>query len=379
MDLSARLASQRTKGLYRQHRLVDGPQQVCLNIQGRELVNFSSNDYLGLANHPQVRDAFIDGVNRYGVGAGAAHLITGHTRAHEELEDALAAYTGRDRALLFSTGYMANLGVLSALVDRHQVIYQDRLNHASLIDAGILSRASVRRYQHNDVADLERQLDSRSGILATDGVFSMEGDIAPLAELAATAKAHDLLFMVDEAHAFGVLGDNGDGSVAMAGLDQQQVPLIMGTLGKAMGTYGAFVAGSEGYIEALIQFARSYIYTTAPPAAIACASLASLQILQEDRERRHRLMQNIAYFQDAIKSVGLPVAGQQTPIQPVVFKDIESLMQAQQQLESAGLIVGAIRPPTAPRPMLRVTLSSEHQSQHIDMLVDALSAVVNGG
>ena len=289
MDLSARLAEQQAGGLTRRHRIVEGPQQLRLRVNNRQLLNFSNNDYLGLANDSAVKQAFIEGANQYGVGAGAAHLITGHTRAHHELEEALAEYTGRDRALLFSTGYMANVGVLSALTDRHDVIYQDKLNHASLIDAGLLSRADGRRYRHADVDDLRRQIDDRQGIIATDGVFSMEGDIAPLNSLAEIAQQNNLMLMVDEAHGLGVLGEAGQGSASMAGLGQAEVPILMGTLGKALGTYGAFVAGSETVIESLVQFARSYIYTTAPPAAIACATLVSLRIIQNEPQRRDSL------------------------------------------------------------------------------------------
>lgn len=379
MDVAQRLDAHRDKGLYRQHRVIDGPQQVRLQIDGKELLNFSSNDYLGLANDPDVRQAFIKGIERYGVGTGASHLITGHTRAHHDLETALAEYTRRDRALLFSTGYMANLGVLSALADRHDVIYQDRLNHASLIDAGILSRAKVRRYLHVDMADLQRQLDDHRGIVATDGVFSMEGDIAPLPELVALSRQHDLTLMVDEAHALGVLGESGAGSVASHELGQGSVPIIMGTLGKALGTYGAFVAGPDEVIEGLIQFARSYIYTTAPPAAIACATLASLKIVQTRSDKRERLFENIAYLQDLAARHELPLSAPSTPIQPVRFTDIESLMLAQQKLEEQGLLVSAIRPPTAPQPMLRITLTSEHRQSDIDLLVNALVRVMNHG
>jgi len=377
MDLSVRLAEQQAGGLTRRHRLVEGPQQRRLQVHGRELINFSSNDYLGLANDPAVRQAFIEGVDQYGVGAGAAHLITGHTRAHHELEEALAEFTGRDRALLFSTGYMANLGVLSTLTDRHDVIYQDRLNHASLIDAGLLSRADVRRYKHVDVDDLQRQVDDRQGIIATDGVFSMEGDIAPLRPLAAIAQQRGLMLMVDEAHGLGVLGESGQGSAAMAGLGQEEVPLLMGTLGKALGTHGAFVAGSEMVIESLIQFARSYVYTTAPPAAVACATLASLGIVKGEPERRERLFDNVRYFQQLAGQLGVQAGNNQTPIQPVRFADIDTLMKAQQGLEEQGLLVSAIRPPTVPAPMLRITLSSEHQRQDIEQLFAALEAVLN--
>ena len=376
MDLSARLAEQQAGGLTRRHRIVEGPQQLHLRVNSQQLLNFSSNDYLGLANDSAVKQAFIEGVNQYGVGAGAAHLITGHTRAHHELEEALAEFTGRDRALLFSTGYMANVGVLSALTDRHDVVYQDKLNHASLIDAGLLSRADGRRYQHADVDDLRRQIDDRQGIIATDGVFSMEGDIAPLKSLAEIAQQNNLMLMVDEAHGLGVLGEAGQGSASMAGLGQAEAPILMGTLGKALGTYGAFVAGSETVIESLVQFARSYIYTTAPPAAIACATLMSLQIIQNEPLRRDRLFNNIRYFQQLANELGIDAGNNQTPIQSIKFMHIDTLMQAQQTLESRGLLVSAIRPPTAPEPMLRITLTSEHQRQDIDELFTALDGVL---
>jgi len=373
MDLPARLAEQQAGGLARRRCIVEGPQQSHLLVEGRELLNFSSNDYLGLANDPSVKQAFIEGANQYGVGAGAAHLITGHTRAHHELEEALAAFTGRDRALLFSTGYMANVGVLSALTSRHEVIYQDKLNHASLIDAGILSRADIRRYQHVDVDNLKRLLDERQGMVVTDGVFSMEGDIAPLKDLAGLARQHDLMLMVDEAHGLGVLGESGQGSASMVGLGQAEVPVLMGTLGKALGTYGAFVAGSDTVIESLIQFARSYIYTTAPPAAIACATLAGLQIVQNEPQRRERLRANIRYFQQLANELGIDAGNNQTPIQPIKFSEIDTLMKVRQGLESKGILVSAIRPPTAPEPMLRITLTSEHQHQDIDRLFAALN------
>ena len=376
MDLSARLAEQQDGGLTRRHRIVEGPQQLRLQVDSQELLNFSSNDYLGLSNDSAVKQAFIECVNQYGVGTGAAHLITGHTRAHHELEEALAEFTGRDRALLFSTGYMANVGVLSALTDRHDVVYQDKLNHASLIDAGLLSRADGRRYQHADVDDLRRQIDDRQGIIATDGVFSMEGDIAPLQSLAEIARQNNLMLMVDEAHGLGVLGKSGQGSASMEGLGQAEAPILMGTLGKALGTYGAFVAASETVIESLVQFARSYIYTTAPPAAIACATLVSLRIIQNEPQRRDHLFKNIRYFQQLANELGIDAGNNQTPIQSIKFMDIDTLMQAQQTLESRGLLVSAIRPPTAPEPMLRITLTSEHQRQDIDELFAALDGVL---
>lgn len=380
MNLSQKLVDHAASGLMRHHRVVEGPQQIRLHIDGRELISFCSNDYLGLANHPQVKQAFKAGVDRYGVGSGAAHLISGHTRAHKQLETELAAFTGYARALLFSTGYMANLAVLASLVDRHDTIYQDKLNHASLIDGGLISRAKVRRYRHVDMQHLSRQIDidkPRSGLIATDGVFSMHGDIAPLDQLAEIAQQNNLLMLVDDAHGLGVLG-GGKGSTAHFSLTPQQVPVLMGTLGKALGTFGAFVASSEEIIEILIQFARCYIYTTAPPAAIAEATRASLRIVQNEPERRTRLLDNIEYFRQVASEYLLPVGDSGTPIQSVVIPDIEQLLRIQQALQDQGFLLSAIRPPTVSQARLRITLCSEHQHTDIDALLSALSAVIKG-
>jgi len=377
--LAQRLVEQEANGLTRRHRIVEGPQQIKLQIDGRELTSFCSNDYLGLANHPDVKQAFKEGVDQYGVGSGAAHLISGHTRAHHLLEEELAAYTGYERALLFSTGYMANLAMLSTLADRHDVIYQDKLNHASLIDGGQLGRATVRRYRHADFDDLSRLIKTDGavgGLLATDGVFSMEGDIAPLDQLSEIAHRNDLMLIVDDAHGLGVLGE-GKGTAAHYSLTPAQVPLLMGTLGKALGTFGAFVAGSAEVIESLVQFARSYMYTTAPPPAIAEATRASLSIVQSDGDRRARLAGNIRYFRKAAARHGIPTGDSRTPIQPIAMAEIDSLLRVQSRLEEKGFLVSAIRPPTAPQARLRVTLCSEHQYADIDGLVVALSGALS--
>lgn len=356
--------------------MVDSPQQVRLHIDGRELVNFCSNDYLGLANHPDVRAAFIKGVETYGAGAGAAHLINGHSRAHQQLEEALAEFVGCERVLLFSTGYMANVGVLAGLTDRHDVIFQDRLNHASLIDGGLQGRAKNRRYTHLDVDDLRQQIDREpceTGMIATDGVFSMEGDIAPLMQLADIADSRRYILYVDDAHGIGVRGEQGRGSLSAVGLEPASNILYMATLGKALGTFGAFVGGSGQLIDALIQFARSYVYTTAPPPAMAEAARASLKIVQQDDARRERLQRNIQYFQTAAGQLGLPVGQGTTAIQPIRMPSIEGAMALQQRLDAAGYMVSAIRPPTVPAPCLRMTLSSEHDIVDIDGLLASLS------
>ncbi|MCU7843963.1 MAG: 8-amino-7-oxononanoate synthase [Candidatus Thiodiazotropha sp. (ex Monitilora ramsayi)] len=376
--LSNALEKRRDSSLYRQRKVAETAQQPEMRIDGRNLLTFCSNDYLGLANHPDVIRAFQQGAADYGTGSGAAHLITGHTRAHHALEEALADFTGRPRVLLFSTGYMANLGIASALLDRNDRLYEDRLNHASLIDAGQLSRAKMLRYQHADTESLQRLLEAGDGgktLIATDGVFSMDGDLAPLPQLAELAQSHNAWLMVDDAHGIGVLGDQGRGALSHFGLGAQEVPILMGTLGKALGTFGAFVAGSEALIETLIQQARSYIYTTAPPPAIAEATRESLRIATQESWRRERLKTLIEQFRVSAKSMGLPLMDSHTPIQPIVAGSASQALAWSQQLEEAGILVSAIRPPTVPEgsARLRITFSANHTERHLQRLLDALS------
>ncbi len=377
-SLDKRLQQRRRDGLYRSRRLLQSPQQPELQLDGRSMLAFCSNDYLGLANHPELKAAMHAGIDRWGAGSGAAHLISGHSAAHHALEEELAEFTGRERALLFSTGYMANLGVFAALTDRGDTIFQDRLNHASLIDGGLLSRARLRRYPHADLAVLERLLvDTQSGrrLIATDGVFSMDGDLAPLGALARLAKAHDAWLMVDDAHGLGVLGEHGGGSLEQFGLDAAEVPILMGTLGKGLGSFGAFVAGSESLVETLIQQARPYVYTTASPPALAEATRAALRIVQREPWRRQRLAELIARFRQGAQQLGLPLMASQTPIQPIVAGAAATALAWSRQLETAGILLSAIRPPTVPEgsARLRVTLSAAHTDEQLDRLLDALA------
>src|SRR5690554_4640326 len=283
-DFTAELEQRKQAGLYRTRRHISGPQQPVLAADGKRLLSFCSNDYLGLANHPSNIEALKNALPETGLGGAASHLVCGHHEAHHLLEERLAAFTGRSSALFFSTGYMANLGVISALAGRGDTVFSDRLNHASIIDGCILSRARVRRYAHGDVAALESMLAETSGhkLVVTDGVFSMDGDVAPLRDLARVCKAHDALLVVDDAHGIGVLGPQGRGSVLEAGLSEDDVPVLIGTLGKAVGTSGAFVAGPAGLMEYLVQKARTYIYTTAMPPALAAATCASLELIEAD-------------------------------------------------------------------------------------------------
>ena len=345
-------------------------------IAGRPLVNFCSNDYLGLASSPVLRDAAIAAVERYGVGAGAAALLSGWTVAHHELAIGIADYLQRDRALLFSSGYLANLGVLAALAGRHDEIFHDRLNHASLIDGVRLSGARSTRYRHADTADLERRLQAAQGarrLVVTDGVFSMDGDCAPLAEVARLARAHEALLVCDDAHGFGVLG-NGRGLSAELGLTQQEVPLLVVTFGKSLGTAGAAVVGRADLIESLQQNARTFIYDTACPPAVAAASSAALGLLRRDASLVARLAANIAYFHAGLRRAGLAVPASRTPIQPVVLGDDARTLAAAQSLRERGYYVRAIRPPTVPEgtSRLRICLSAAHTEAQIDGLVGAL-------
>lgn len=375
--LEPELERRRAEHLYRRRRVLGSPQEPQLQIDGKALLSFCSNDYLGLANHPEVIEALQRGATRYGAGSGSAHLVSGHSEAHHALEEELAAFTGRPRVLLYSTGYMANQGVIAALLGRDDTIYQDRLNHASLIDGGLLSRAGLKRYPHNDTAALAARMACQSGgdaLVAVDGVFSMDGDLAPLPELARLCERQQAWLMVDDAHGFGVLGRDGRGSVDHFGLDPQSVPILVGTLGKAFGTFGAFVAGSEALIETLIQQSRSYIYTTALPPAVAEATRASLRLLQQDTWRRERLQQLIARFRAGATQLGLTLMESQTPIQPILAGSAGQALAWSQALESQGILVTAIRPPTVPEgsARLRVTLSASHTEEQLDQLLEAL-------
>lgn len=342
------------------------------------MLAFCSNDYLGLANHPEVIAALQRGAARWGVGSGAAHLVNGHSAAHQALEEALAEFTGYPRALLFSTGYMANLGVISALAGRGDTVFEDRRNHASLLDGALLARATLRRYPHADAAALTRLAQTaRMRLIATDGVFSMDGDLAPLPDLAAIAARTGAWLLVDDAHGLGVLGREGRGSLDHCGLGAGQVPILMGTLGKALGTFGAFVAGSHDLIETLIQRARPYIYTTATPPALAAATRVSLALARREDWRRERLATLIGRLRTGAAQLGLPLADSPTPIQPLLAGSAERALAWSAALESAGLLVTAIRPPTVPTgtARLRITLSAAHTDTDLERLLEALAGL----
>lgn len=386
-NLDTFIAERRAQSLYRASRPVERLQGPRVRIEGRELLAFASNDYLGLADHPAVVAAGHRGLDRYGVGSGAAHLITGHSPAHQALEEDLADFTGRPRALLFSTGYMANLGIIAGLCGHGDTVFQDRLNHASLLDGARLAGARFRRYPHRDVSILQRWLGGPAHgerLIASDGVFSMDGDLAPVPALAHLAREAGAWLLVDDAHGLGILGEQGGGTLEYFGLGIAAVPILMGTLGKALGTFGAFVAGSDALIETLVQSARSYIYTTAPPPAWAEASRAALALIRTEPWRRQRVLALAERLRHEILALGLSpgwpgsdTASPQLPIVPLIVGGTRDALDWSRRLEWRGLLVPPVRPPTVPegQARLRITLSAAHSDTDLDRLVTGLAEV----
>jgi 8-amino-7-oxononanoate synthase len=364
--------------LVRRLRTVEAADGAYLTIGGKQLLNFASNDYLGLSQHPALREALIDAASRWGVGATAAQLHGGRRDEHAALEEALARWTGRERALLFSDGWAANLGTIAALLDRKDVCVQDKLNHASLLDAARLAGCELKRYPHADIEGARRQLESAPdavAILATDGVFSMDGDVAPLRDLAALCREQHATLMVDDAHGLGVVGPDGAGSVAEAALTQDDAPILMATLGKALGVAGAFVAGSAALIDALMQNARTFVYATAMPPALAAAARAAVDVARFETWRRDRLARLISHFRSVATARGLALLPSRTPIQPLVIGASDAALAVAAKLEAAGFYVPAIRPPTVPdgKARLRITLTALHTESDVERLANAIA------
>ncbi|OYY93331.1 MAG: 8-amino-7-oxononanoate synthase [Hydrogenophilales bacterium 28-61-23] len=369
------------QSLRRARHVLDGPQGVRVTLDGKSYLSFSSNDYLGLANHPDIVRGTLLATARYGIGAGAAHLLTGHHRLHQELETELAEFVGLPAALLFSSGYMASLGVLPALLDRHGEVFEDKLNHASLVDAALLSRAKLTRYPHRDLAALEQHLAASSAkvkLIATDTVFSMDGDLASLPELLALARRHDAWLYLDDAHGFGVLGERGQGALALLG-GSLKTPddarlIYLATLGKAAGVAGAFVAGSADLIEWLVNKARTYIFTTAQPPMLAAAVSASLRVIAQDVWRRENLGDLIERLKTSLADLPWPLMPSDTPIQPLSVGGNAEALRLADGLRERGILLPAIRPPTVPHgeARLRISLSAAHTLADIDALSAAL-------
>lgn len=358
----------------------DTPQGPVIRLDGKNLVNFCSNDYLGLANHPSLIEAMKEGLDRYGVGSGASQLICGYTTAHERLEESLCEFTDRESAILFSSGYLANLAIVNTFLDRHDTVIGDKLNHASMIDAARLSRANFRRYPHTDISSLSSLLRISTGkkMVMTDGVFSMDGDIAPLPELVQACVEMGAWLVVDDAHGFGVLGENGGGIVEQYGLNTKEIPILMATFGKALGTSGAFIAGNKEVMDMFVQSARTLIYSTAPPPAISYATIRALKIVREESWRREHLRKLIGRFINGARQLSLPVMNSSTAIQPLLIGSAGKAVNISKKLFEKGFYVTAIRPPTVPRgtSRLRITLTAAHSEEQVDQLLDALSLFV---
>ena len=380
--LQSQLDERSSLGLLRQRRTLQSPQSPHIVVDGKPYLSFCSNDYLGLANHPQLIAALQQGAVQYGVGAGAAHLVSGHTQVHHQLEIELAAFVGKPVALLFSTGYMANLGVVQALVGKGDMVFADKLNHASLNDAMRLSRAKVQRYRHNDMAQLALLLEqSMSGrkLIITDAVFSMDGDLASLPELLTLCEQHDAWLLVDDAHGFGVLGEQGRGTLSHFRLRSPRI-ICMATLGKAAGVFGAFVAAEQVVIDTLINHARSYIYTTATPPALASAVLASLRLIEQGGELRTHLRRLIAQLRSGLHGLRWSLMSSETAIQPLLVRDNQAALDLSSALRERGIWVAAIRPPTVPQgtARLRIALSAAHSATDVTRLIEALHELAQG-
>tara|TARA_Y100001936_G_C16093985_1_gene689764 strand:+ start:3012 stop:4112 length:1101 start_codon:yes stop_codon:yes gene_type:complete len=362
--------------LYRDRIILDGPQGVNVSVAAKDYLSFCSNDYLGLANHPELIKVACEGAHKYGLGAGASHMIIGHHVSHYNLEEMLANFTGFPSALLFSTGYMANAGVISALIGRGDEIYSDKLNHASLNDAAILSHAKWIRYPHFDLGLLENRLSvsrAKRKLVVTDAVFSMDGDIAPAVELLALCEKYNAWLLLDDAHGFGVIGNKGRGILSYYNLSSPRI-IYMATLGKAAGVFGAFIAGQKVVIDTLIQYARSYIYTTAMPPLLSYVLLKSLELIKGEEWRRKKLIQLIKYFKKNLTLSRWSLLPSDTPIQPIIIGDTREVIQIRNELKNRSILVPAVRPPTVPKnsSRIRISLSAAHSIKDIDCLIKAL-------
>lgn len=373
------LRSLKEHALMREYRTVESAQGPYIQIKGKSYLSFCSNNYLGLADHPRIKQAAIAAINQYGWGTGASRLVAGNMTLHEELEKKIAEFKGTEAALLFPTGYMANVGALCALVGREDIVIGDKLNHASIIDGCRQSGATFRVYPHNDVSQLESLLQRssiyRRRLVVTDSVFSMDGDTAPLPKIAEIAQKYDVILMIDDAHATGVFGQQGKGMIEHYGLEGK-VDIIMGSLSKAIGSIGGFIAGSKGLIDFLKNKARSFIYTTALPPAACAASLAGLILIQEDTSHIDKLWENIKYLKSQLSKFISNIAGE-SPIVPIIIGSAEDALSISKRLYEKGILIPAIRPPTVPlgTSRLRISLMATHSKEDINRLIDTMKDI----
>lgn len=388
------LSALEESGLYRRLSLVQGAQEPRVRINGRDVILLCSNNYLGLANHPKIKEAAISAIEKYGFGSGASRLVSGNMESHRELEDRLARFKGTEAALVFNSGYHANIGIISSLVGRGDIIFSDKLNHASIVDGCLLSRAELKRYPHCDLDALEKFLKNASRIthhasrklIITDGVFSMDGDIAPLQDISKLADKYNCMLMVDDAHSTGVLGENGKGTLEHFGIDNPNPVLRhngtgiiqMGTLGKALGCFGAYVAGSRKLIDYLINKARSFIYTTSLPPSVCAASIAAIDIVENEPQIRQDLWDRVKFFRDGLKCAGLDIMNSETQIIPILIGEADKAIKISRNLLDKGIFVQAIRPPTVPEgtSRLRITLMANHSLDDLKYALDCIKKAV---
>jgi len=373
------LTKRESQNLYRRRRVLESPQGIEVFVEGKRFLNFCSNDYLGLADDDRLKEAFKKGVDRWGVGSGASHLVSGHMGVHHELEELLADFVGRPSAVLFSTGYAANMGTINSLLSDGDQVFQDRLNHASLLDGGWISRAEFNWFDHSNLSDLAEKVsvEGQSGsrqLVVSDGTFSMDGDFCKIRALVDISRKKGLWVMIDDAHGIGTHGRGGVGLVDPVKFTTTDIPVLVGTLDKAFGSFGDFVAGEKSLTELLVQKARSYIYSTAIPPAIAAATIKSVEIVREEQWRRDHLDKIIEYFRSEASGIGFDIVDSMSPIQPLLVGDPREAIRLSSHLEREGILISAIRPPTVPdgTSRLRITLTAGHSFEHIEKLLDGL-------
>ncbi|MEO1925165.1 MAG: 8-amino-7-oxononanoate synthase [Gammaproteobacteria bacterium] len=380
--MAEEINQRKSSGLYRERKIINSAQGALIEIEGQQYINFSSNDYLGFANNAELKDCMIAAIDKYGVGAASSQLIVGHLTPHKLLEEKLSQFLDRDAALIFPTGYQANLAIASVLIDSNTVVLQDKLNHASLIDSALLSKGKLVRYRHNDVENLKTLLEKNKKynlVVMTDGVFSMDGDYALLREIAELSKKYNALLIVDDAHGLGVLGERGAGLLEVLNLDQQQVPIIIGTFGKSFGASGAFVSGSKLHIEAFIQKARTYIYTTALLPSIAATMTRAIDLVSEGDYLRKNIKDLVLHYKNQTAGSGLNIGESMSHIQPLIIGKAAQALAASKELYENKILVTAIRPPTVPKntSRLRISITAKHTKDQIDLLVETLKTVVS--
>jgi 8-amino-7-oxononanoate synthase len=382
VNLLEEIDQRKVDGLYRERRSINSAQGALIEIDGKQVLNFSSNDYLGFANNSELKDCMIDAINKYGIGSASSQLIVGHLTPHKNLEEKLSKFLKRDAALVFPTGYQANLAIASTLIDSNTVILQDKLNHASLIDSAMLSKGKLVRYRHNDIDHLKNLLEKHKQnnlVVMTDGVFSMDGDYAPVMEIAVLCKTYNALLIVDDAHGIGVLGNTGAGLLEELKLNQQQVPLLIGTFGKSFGASGAFISGSDLHVDAFIQKARTYIYTTALLPSVAATMINAIDLVIRGKHLRKNIQELVVYYKKQIKNENLNVSESMSHIQPLIIGNANKALAISKSLYEKNMLVTAIRPPTVPKDTsrLRISINATHTTNQIDRLVNAIKVAIN--